>query len=218
MLGTSLLKLARFSLYMGALVLIVIVLITDAVTLAAFKDIHIHGYTVEFGHIKGAGGYTMFVTVLSLIILPFLAFGNLLASRGIGLAEKLNAILHELAAVGFFVLLWFISAVVLSVYACTGGSACSKISAATAFSWLTFFALAIQAGVLTMLLMKVRKSGGDMRNTLSYQIDDDYQGDMRRQNTPGVSDQPPQVELGGASTNPYYSSNPAVNMPSAEPK
>ncbi|KAI7827205.1 hypothetical protein BX661DRAFT_182862 [Kickxella alabastrina] len=208
MVGIALLNLARFSLYIAAIVLAVIEFIVDAVALAALNNFGLSSGPV------GAAGWTMFVTIISLLILPILAFGNVLTRKNIKFVHLFNRILYELIIVGTLCLFLFISGIVMANYAGSGGcfgiSVCSKFKAATAFPWLSFFVLLVLSVVLTLMLLKVRKSGGDIKAALSYEIQDEY---------PAVAAAPPQTAsepypaaVQGGNIR-YYDSHPDVSMP-----
>ncbi|KAJ1931664.1 hypothetical protein GGF37_007314, partial [Kickxella alabastrina] len=115
MVGIALLNLARFSLYIAAIVLAVIEFIVDAVALAALNNFGLSSGPV------GAAGWTMFVTIISLLILPILAFGNVLTRKNIKFVHLFNRILYELIIVGTLCLFLFISGIVMANYAGSGG-------------------------------------------------------------------------------------------------
>ncbi|KAJ1996526.1 hypothetical protein GGI02_001516 [Coemansia sp. RSA 2322] len=214
-MNTSYLKLARFSLYLAAIVLAAVSLIVDAVALAALNQKYTVGlFSFSFGDSsnKGAAGFTMFVTLVSLILLPALAFGNVLVAKGFGQVEILNRVLWEMVTVSVLGLFWFIAAVVMASYAsgsCGGLSVCTKFNAATAFAWLAFFAVLGVAITVGLMLHVVRTSGGDIKQALTHNFDSGYPNTQARAGD--VESHPyPGAAAGG---NAYYSSSPAVNMP-----
>ncbi|KAJ2242002.1 hypothetical protein GGI13_007120 [Coemansia sp. RSA 455] len=212
-LNTSALKLARFYLFIAAIVLTVVTFIVDAVALAALKsDYWGFGYVFSFTSHKGAAGFTMFVTIVSLFLIPTLAFGNVLAQKGFGFIEILNRVLYELISVCVLGLFWFISACVMAAYAggeC--GSLCSKFNAATAFTWLTFIVILALSVVIGLMLHIVRTSGGNIQETLTHSIDGEYVARTNNNGGAGLENNPyPGATAGG---NSYYNSSPAVNMP-----
>ncbi|KAJ2443230.1 hypothetical protein GGF42_006705 [Coemansia sp. RSA 2424] len=217
-LNTSMLKLARFYLYIAAIVLTVVTFIVDAVSLASLKSVYAGFYYLAYSSNKGAAGYTMFVTIVSLFLIPALAFGNVLARKGFGFVEILNRVLYELIAVCVLGLFWFIAACVMASYAdfdYYGGSVHSKFSAATAFTWLTFVTLLGLSVVLGLMLHIVRTSSGNIKETLTYNIDGEY---APRANSAAVSSGGAGLEShpypgATAGGNSYYNSSPAVNMP-----
>ncbi|KAJ2741837.1 hypothetical protein GGI20_004910 [Coemansia sp. BCRC 34301] len=215
-LNTSILKLARFYLYIAAIVLTVVTFIVDAVSLASLKSIYVGFYTYSFSSNKGAAGFTMFVTIVSLFLIPSLAFGNVLARKGMAFAETLNRILYELISVSVLGLFWFIAACVMASYAsvdCYGSSICGKFSAATAFTWLTFVAVLGLAVVLGLMLHVVRTSNGNIKETLSYNIDGEYATRTNAAPTGAGLESHPYPGATAAGGNSYYNSSPAVNMP-----
>ncbi|KAJ2764133.1 hypothetical protein GGI18_006517, partial [Coemansia linderi] len=112
-LNTSALKLARFYLYLAAIVLIVVTFIVDAVSLASLKGSTVYMgfvYTYSYSSNKGAAGFTMFVTIVSLFLVPAIAFGSLLVQKGLGFIEILNRVLFELIAVSVLGFFWFVAA------------------------------------------------------------------------------------------------------------
>ncbi|KAJ2486086.1 hypothetical protein IWW37_005735 [Coemansia sp. RSA 2050] len=218
-LNTSVLKLARFYLYLAAIVLIVVTFIVDAVSLASLKVTSVYmGYyfTYSYSTNKGAAGFTMFVAIVSLFLVPAIAFGSLLVQKGLGFVEILNRVLYELitvSALGFF---WFVAACVMAAYAgleCGGSSVCSKFSAATAFTWLTFVTMLGLSVVVGLMLHVVRTSGGNIKETLTHGIDGEY---VARANPAGGAaglESHPYPGATAAGGNSYYNSSPAVNMP-----
>ncbi|KAJ2321402.1 hypothetical protein H4S02_009251 [Coemansia sp. RSA 2611] len=209
MLSTALLRLLRYTLYLAAIFLALLEFIVDAVALAALNQ-RINGFRIDFSAHKGAAGYTMFVTLATLLFLPVVTFANILANRGFGAAAKLNRIGHELAVAGLFTALWFIAGVVMAVYAgegdCFGFSVCKKFKAATAFAWFPFFVFALQTGVLVLILQRIRSSGGTLQ-TPAHQIDDEAQAAAPPQHV----EQP--FERAHKAEESYYNSNPEVAMP-----
>ncbi|KAJ2058336.1 hypothetical protein GGI17_005112 [Coemansia sp. S146] len=211
-LNTSVLKLARFYLFIAAIVLTVVTFIVDAVSLASLKTTYF-GFVITYTSHRGAAGFTMFVTIVSLFLIPTLAFGNVLAQKGFGFIEILNRVLYELITVCVLGLFWFIAACVMAAYAggeC--GSLCSKFNAATAFTWLTFIVVLALSVVIGLMLHIVRTSGGNIQETLTHGIDGEY---VARTNNnaggAGLENHPyPGATAGG---NSYYNSSPAVNMP-----
>ncbi|KAJ2785135.1 hypothetical protein H4R18_000723 [Coemansia javaensis] len=212
MVSTALLKLLRYSLYLAVLVLAFIELIVDAVALAGLKTINVFGFYYSFGPPRGAAGYTMFVTLATLFVVPIIAFGNLLANRGISLATRANHIVNEVAAASFFTVLWFAAAVAMAYYAgdtdCYGYSACSKFKAATAFAWFPFFVFLCLTITLVILLVRVRKAGAPL-TTLAYEVD--VEAGRPGPAVPQHVDAP--YPSTGKSEGGYYGSQPQVTMP-----
>ncbi|KAJ2850811.1 hypothetical protein IWW36_001626 [Coemansia brasiliensis] len=217
MLSSALLRLLRYSLYLTAITLAVIELIVDAVALAALNDTY-RGFSFSFTNEKGAAGYTMFVTIVTLLFIPIVTFANILVNRGFGAAARFNQILTELSNTVFFLVLWFIAGVVMAVYAgsgdCFGFSVCKKFKAATAFAWLPFFVFLAQTAVLVLILLRIRANGGNMKS-MTHDIDGDA-------GLPTAVAAPPQhVETPYSQPNKgegaYYNSNPQVDMPVAPP-
>ncbi|KAJ2723670.1 hypothetical protein GGI07_002465 [Coemansia sp. Benny D115] len=217
MLSIAVLQKVRFFAYIAIIVLSVVELIVDAVNLAALNDtVVVGGIRYSFGDsgAKGASGWTMFVTLITLLVAPLLAFGSILTNKGIPFVHLFNRLFFELITVVVFLIFWFISGVVMAVYApsgsCHGISVCSKMQAATAFPWLNFFAFLVVTIVLTILLLKVRSNGGNAQTTLTYEIENDY---------PAVTAGAPEHNIGYPSggvqpTNEsYYNLHPDVNMP-----
>ncbi|KAJ2031612.1 hypothetical protein IWW57_000624 [Coemansia sp. S610] len=216
-LNTSALKLARFYLYLAAIVLIVVTFIVDAVSLASLKGSTVYMgfvYTYSYSSNKGAAGFTMFVTIVSLFLVPAIAFGSLLVQKGLGFIEILNRVLFELIAVSVLGFFWFVAACVMAAYAgleCGGSSICSKFSAATAFTWLTFVVMLALSVVVGLMLHVVRTSGGNIKETLTHAIDGEYVARAQPAGAAGLESHPyPGATAGG---NSYYNSSPAVNMP-----
>ncbi|KAJ2812932.1 hypothetical protein FBU31_001549 [Coemansia sp. 'formosensis'] len=212
-LNTSALKLSRFYLYIAAIVLTVVTFIVDAVSLASLKTITVFGYEFSYSANRGAAGFTMFVTIVSLFLIPAVAFGNVLAQKGLGFIEILNRVLYELITVSVLGLFWFIAACVMAAYAGGScGSLCSKFDAATAFTWLTFVVVLAISIVDGLILHVVRTSGGNIQETFAYAVDGEYAA--RANNNAGgagLENHPyPGATAGG---NSYYNSSPAVNMP-----
>ncbi|KAI9502407.1 hypothetical protein GGI25_004693 [Coemansia spiralis] len=195
MFSDTLLKILRFYLYITALVFVVIVLITDAVSLSKL-DKYPSGYVSEH---KGAAGYTMFVTLASLILIPLITFGHHLAVFAV-----LSRVLHELILNAVLAVFWFVAGCVMANYSggggCYGSSLCSSFRAATAFSWLTFFVLLAQIVFLVLVVMRVRRNNGDIRAPYGY--DSGYGG-----NAGGAAAPPMHSE------EPYYETQPKVEMP-----
>ncbi|KAJ2158890.1 hypothetical protein GGF46_003435 [Coemansia sp. RSA 552] len=225
-LTSSLLRVLRYSLYLGIIFLAVIELIVDAVALGGLNS---QGGLVSLSAERGAAGYTMFVTILTLLVIPLVAFGTLLASMGMGFASSVNRIGTELSVAGAFTVLWFVSGVVMAVKAdvnCRGVSVCQKFKAATAFAWIPWLFFVGLSGVLVLILMRIRASGGNMQS-LAYDID----GEANQPQVPPQAAGAPQhmeatpqhMEAGAYSPqstgkyegDSYYQSNPAVNMPAA---
>ncbi|KAJ2452776.1 hypothetical protein EV183_002674 [Coemansia sp. RSA 2336] len=217
MISSALLRLLRYSLYLAAITLAVVELIVDAVALAALNDTY-RGISFSFPDEKGAAGYTMFVTIVTLLFIPVVTFANVLANRGFGIAARFNQILTELAVTAFFLVLWFVAGVVMATYAgryeCIGFSLCGKFKAATAFAWLPFFVFLAQTAVLVLILLRIRANGGNLKS-MTHDIDGDA-------GLPTAVAAPPQhVETPYAqpkdNEGSYYNSNPQVNMPAAPP-
>ncbi|KAJ1645776.1 hypothetical protein J3B02_003650, partial [Coemansia erecta] len=206
MFSVRMLQALRFWLYAAAILFAVIELIVDALALGALAD---YGFVSEH---KGAAGWTMFVTVVGLITIPLIMFGNIMVSLGFNFIQPLNRILHELIVVVTLDVFYFVAGIVMANYAggggCGGSSVCSKFKAATAFPWLSFFVLLVQSVVLGLLLHIVRVNGGSLA-TPSYEIDGEF---------PVVAAAPPQH-----GTDPYpapvqgapssYDDQPHVSMP-----
>ncbi|KAJ1723231.1 hypothetical protein LPJ61_005846 [Coemansia biformis] len=155
----------------------------------------------------------MFVTLATLITIPIIAFGNLLASRGFAFATKSNYIISEVANSVLFTVLWFIAGVVMANYAgdggCGGLSMCQKFKAATAFAWFPFFVFLCNSVVLVMLLLRVRKNGAPM-TTLAYEVDFES-GNAPAPGAPQNVDAPYAQQ--GKNDASYYGSSPQVAMP-----
>ncbi|KAJ1721851.1 hypothetical protein LPJ53_003671 [Coemansia erecta] len=206
--AVKLLQTLRFWLFVAAFVSAVIELIVDAVALGALAGIPFSGEH------KGAAGWTMFATAVSLIIIPLLAFGGYMASRGFGFAILLNRVLYELIIVVTLDVFVFVAGIVMANYAsgCPSAlSVCAKFKAATAFPWLSFFILLAQSVVVGLLLHLVRTNGGSVFTTLSYDVEGEF---------PVVSAAPPQhgsdpypAPVQGAPSAAYYESQPQVSMP-----
>ncbi|KAJ2338533.1 hypothetical protein IWW50_006678 [Coemansia erecta] len=215
MIPTPLLRLLRYSLYLTAIGLAALELIVDAVALAALNNFNVRGVRVDFSAHKGAAGYTMFVTLITLLFIPVLTFANVLSNRGVNAAAKLNHISHELSVASFFTVLWFIAGVTMAVYAgdgdCFGLSVCKKFKAATAFAWFPFFVFLLLTSVLVIIMLRIRANGGSMK-TPAYEVD----GDIESQ--PAAPPQHVDVDPYAQSPkgeNSYYNSNPQIAMPAA---
>ncbi|KAJ2658072.1 hypothetical protein IW148_004861 [Coemansia sp. RSA 1199] len=213
MIPTPLLRLLRYSLYLTIIGLAVIELIVDAVALGALANFDYGGFRLSFSAEKGAAGYTMFVTLITLLFIPALTFANVIVNRGVGAAAKLNHIINEVSISAFFTVLWFVAAVVMAVYAgngeCGGFSLCSKFKAATAFAWFPFFVFLVQTVVLVLIMMRIRGNGGSMK-TPAYEVDG-------AENLPTAAppihvDNDPYTHS-AKDENAYYNSNPQVAMP-----
>ncbi|KAJ1960233.1 hypothetical protein GGI12_003914 [Dipsacomyces acuminosporus] len=204
-LPNSTLETGRKWLYFVAIGLTAITFIVDCVALAAVSGgTYSTGYFsvyLEFPEHKGATGWTLFVTIVSLFLIPALAYGRVLANRGLKFADMLNRTFYELIIVTTLAVLWFVSAIVLAAYSgCIGGSICSKYRAATAFAWLLFFDL-LALNIFTGIIFHKQKANGlDVKT--AYTIDLDGQ----------TGSLPPP---GGVQNYSSYGSNPQVAMPQA---
>ncbi|KAJ2515598.1 hypothetical protein H4217_005078 [Coemansia sp. RSA 1939] len=218
-IGGSFLRLLRFSLYWTAVVLVVIELIVDALSLSSINKwsnetggLFDHGV---FNELRGAAGYTMFVTLLTLLLMPAIVCGSGLAQRGITVAAILNRVVVELATVAVLMVLWFVSGVVMANYAGTGGCGgnglCSRFKAATAFAWLLFFDLLAATAVLVLILLRTRSSGGDIRTTYAYDVGEPTATPAMVAGAPMHADQPYPPSVGGVES--YYGNQPKVAMP-----
>ncbi|KAJ2077885.1 hypothetical protein H4R24_004851 [Coemansia sp. RSA 988] len=214
MVGTALLRLLRYSLYLGIIVLAVIELIVDAVAIAGVNDLDLS----ELSGQKGAAGYTMFVTLATLLVIPLVAFSTLLANRGVGFAGKLNLIVTELAISSFFTVMWFIAGVVMAVKSrgsCFGYSFCKKLKAATAFAWLPFFAFLFLTLTLLLIWRIIRSNGGSL-STPTHALDSNMEAGHPSVAAAAPPQHPEASFAPDASKNEggYYGSSPQVNMPS----
>ncbi|KAJ2388791.1 hypothetical protein GGI23_005980 [Coemansia sp. RSA 2559] len=218
--SSSLLRGVRFYLYTCAILLVVIELIVDALSLSSINDL---SDLLSFGggnpldHLRGAAGYTMFVTIATILLLPLLGFGGMLASRGFAMASILNRVLIELITASTLALFWFVSGCVMANYAGSGGcgsnNLCQRFRAATAFAWLLFFNLLAEIAILVLILLKVRANNGSIMTTYTYDVDD-VSGSPVMAAGPLHSEQPfPQSARAEES---YYDNNPKVNMPTPQ--
>ncbi|KAJ2704071.1 hypothetical protein H4R19_005276, partial [Coemansia spiralis] len=155
MLSTALLKLLRYSLYLAAIGLAAVELIVVSVALAGLNSMVMDGYYYSLSPWRGGAGWTLFVTLSTLVVIPIIAFGNILASRGITVFARCNMILYETANAVLYTVLWFVAGVVMAHYAddCPDVfNVCRRYKAATAFAWFPFFVFACISAVLIMLL------------------------------------------------------------------
>ncbi|KAJ2796013.1 hypothetical protein H4R20_005682 [Coemansia guatemalensis] len=214
MLGANLLRLLRYSLYLWITFLVVIELIVDAVALAAVNDFD----QLDLSGQKGAAGYTMFVTLATLLLIPLISCSMFLVNRGVGFAGKLNLIVTELAVASIFSVLWFIAGVVMAVKSrgdCFGLSVCKKFKAATAFAWLPFFSFLFLTSVLVLIWRIIRSNGGSL-STPTHALDSNMEAGHPSVAAAAPPQHPETSYAPDASKNEggYYSSNPQVNMPS----
>ncbi|KAJ2798575.1 hypothetical protein H4R21_003874 [Coemansia helicoidea] len=213
MLSTSLLKLLRYSLYLATLVLAAIELIVVSVALAAVSDFD--GLT--YGSLspwRGGAAYTLFVTLLTLLTYPFVAFGNILTNRGFHMCARYNMVIYEVVSAVLFTVLWFVAGVVMAHYAdgCPSFySMCGKYKAATAFAWFPFFVFLCNSVVLSLLTHRARKGGAPL-TILTYEIDYESGSGPAPAAPQHVESQYQQATKTDAS---YYGSNPQVSMPVA---
>ncbi|KAJ1798751.1 hypothetical protein LPJ59_002290 [Coemansia sp. RSA 2399] len=218
--SSSLLRGVRFYLYTCAILLVVIELIVDALSLSSISNLSDglpSGIDDGLDHLRGAAGYTMFVTLATILLLPLLGFGGIIAHRGLAMAAVLNRVVIELITASTLALFWFVSGCVMANYAGDGGcgsnSLCQRFRAATAFAWLLFFNLLAEIAILVLILLKVRANNGNIMTTYTYDVDE-------VSNTPTMaagplhSEQPfPQSARAEES---YYDNNPKVNMPTPQ--
>ncbi|KAJ2616336.1 hypothetical protein H4S08_000830 [Coemansia sp. RSA 1365] len=213
MVGTALLRLLRYSLYLVIIFLAVVELIVDAIAIEGLNDI---GRASSSGQ-RGAAGYTMFVTLATLLLIPLIAFSTLLANRGLGFTSKLTTVINEVFVASVFTLMWFIAGVVMAVKCwsnCSGFSFCLRFKAATAFAWLPFFAFLFLTIALLLIARTVRANGGSL-TTPTHAIE----SNMEAGHSPAAAvplQHPAASFTPDASKNDgvYYGSNPQVNMPS----
>ncbi|PIA14192.1 hypothetical protein COEREDRAFT_82873 [Coemansia reversa NRRL 1564] len=213
MVGTALLRLLRYSLYLTIIFLAVIELIVDAVAIGGLNNLRGANVSAQ----RGATGYTMFVTLATLLLIPLIAFSTLLANRGLGFTSKLTTVINEVVIASVFTVLWFVAGVVMAVKSrgsCLGFSFCHKLKAATAFAWLPFFAFLFLTIALVLIMRSVRANGGSL-NTPTHAIENN----MEAGHSPAVAVPPQHPATSFApdtskNEGVYYGSNPQVNMPS----
>ncbi|KAJ1665813.1 hypothetical protein IW140_002894 [Coemansia sp. RSA 1813] len=214
LVSNTLLRGVRFYLYVSAILLVVIELIVDALSLSSINDLSDSlpsGYRSGLSHVRGAAGYTMFVTLITLLLVPSIAFGGILANRGIAIAAILNRVLLEVSAVSALTLFWFVSGCVMANYAdCGGRGMCSRFRAATAFAWLLFFNLLAEVAILVLILLKIRSSNGDIKTAYTYDVDDVSPTPVMAA-APMHSEQP--YSPTARAEESYYESQPKVAMP-----
>ncbi|KAJ2452777.1 hypothetical protein EV183_002675 [Coemansia sp. RSA 2336] len=145
---TLLRKLTLFS----AIVLICAAFVSDATVLA-----YINSNSIRGSPIKGAAGWTMFVAVISLLLLP------LLLTRSEKIQRWVNRTAIELIVLGVLTLFYFISGIVLATKtgdsSCMIKTLCRRVKAATAFCWLAFFVL-VGAMLVVGLVARVQSRLG----------------------------------------------------------
>ncbi|KAI8323771.1 hypothetical protein GQ54DRAFT_95989 [Martensiomyces pterosporus] len=194
----------RFWLLVAAIVLTFIEFIVDAVALASLKTTYVLFFKVTYGDEKGAAGWTMFLVIVSLFLIPAVTFGRALVNKGLGFADHLNRTLTELIIVTVLTGLWFISGIVLAVYAgngsCHGSSTCSKYKAATAFAWLLFFDLLVVNIIVGIIFNKQKTNGLDVKTAYTVDLDAQGTGSLPAPATAGQ-------------TSYYQSSQPNISMP-----
>ncbi|KAJ2547448.1 hypothetical protein EV175_005219 [Coemansia sp. RSA 1933] len=219
--SSALLRGVRFYLYTSAILLVVIELIVDALSLSSINDLADalpSGYGGSaVSHIRGAAGYTMFVTLVTLLLVPVIAFGGMIASRGFQMAAMLNRVLLEISTVSLLMLFWFVSGCVMANYSgggsCGSSSLCQRFRAATAFAWLLFFNLLAEVGILVLILLKIRSNSGDIKTAYTFEVEDISATPVMAAG-PIHSDQPyPQSARAEES---YYDNNPKVSMPTPQ--
>ncbi|KAJ1938727.1 hypothetical protein EC988_007503 [Linderina pennispora] len=179
----TLLTILRFWLYATASGLAALELILDGVALGALNNssFAFNGIIYSgggFSEEKGAAGWTMFVTIITLFLIPTVLFARFLVSRGVGFAHHTNKTGIELAITATLTVFWLVAGAVMANYAGTGGcygsSLCSKFRAATAFAWLIFFDLAAALGFLIITAVRQKKAGANLM--VVYTVDQQGEG------------------------------------------
>ncbi|KAJ1950348.1 hypothetical protein FBU59_000723 [Linderina macrospora] len=184
-LTDTLLTVLRFWLYATASGLAFLELILDAVALAAMNDkgpyttdVFTYYGPIGWSEEKGAAGWTMFVTIVTLFLIPTVLFARFLVSRGIGFAHHTNKTGIELAITTTVTVFWLVAGAVMANYAgtggCNGSSLCAKFRAATAFAWLIFFDLAAALVFLIITAVRQKKAGANLM--VVYTVDQQGEG------------------------------------------
>ncbi|KAJ2182661.1 hypothetical protein EV180_001108 [Coemansia sp. RSA 518] len=139
-------------------------LVADATVLSSLNKYSIHG-----SPLRGASGWTMFVTVISLIFLP------LLLTRLEQIQRWVNRTGVELVILSVFTLFYFISGIVLASKSsnkyCFTSTLCHRVRAATAFCWLAFFALVVAMSVVGLIARTQSKLGLPLFTAYSFDIE-----------------------------------------------
>ncbi|KAI8323768.1 hypothetical protein GQ54DRAFT_309864 [Martensiomyces pterosporus] len=180
MLNEQQLASLRYWSYVAVCVLNFIEFILCAVTLSALPD---DGSSSN----RSAVGWTIFVTVVTILVLPAMLFARSVVGSGfLRFLHHLNRIAAELTVVSTSIVAWFISAVVMSAYGddnnCWRSRHCSKYRATTAFAWLIFFNFLVSLFALTVMAKQQRRAGRALMRAFTV----DYTGTK-------AADQPPQV-------------------------
>ncbi|KAI8323767.1 hypothetical protein GQ54DRAFT_309863 [Martensiomyces pterosporus] len=128
--------------------------------------------------IQGASGWTMFVTIVTLIMLP------LLLTRWAGVQRVVNRTGVELIILAVLSLFWFISGIALAAksgeYSCLSRRLCHRVRAATAFSWLTFFVLLAAMAVVGLIARVQVKLGLPVFAAYSFDVEGDEVADQQQ--------------------------------------
>ncbi|KAJ1934327.1 hypothetical protein EC988_008845, partial [Linderina pennispora] len=144
------LRIGRKALLGASFVLTLGVLIANSISLSFQRKnaLPMHG-------VKGSSGWTMFVTVVGIIAIPIIA----LPTR---LQKHVNRTGIELSALAVLTLFWFIASIAMATKSgeksCMSRRLCHRVRAATAFSWLTFFAMfgcTVTVGLIARLQAKL---------------------------------------------------------------